>query len=91
MSDILDRLRGNGQPWTFAEIIAEIEQLRAIIDFIGMYDSGSGLEVYPCGTNDVDFIDGNEVVRPNAVWYFGFDGTGKTFREAVENEMRKCK
>ena len=30
MSDILDRLKGNGEPWTFAEIIAEIERQRAL-------------------------------------------------------------
>jgi hypothetical protein len=27
MSDIIDRLNGNGEPWTFAEVIAEIERL----------------------------------------------------------------
>ena len=28
---IVDRLRGNGQPWTFAEIIDEIERQRAAL------------------------------------------------------------
>ena len=31
MSDIIDRLNGNGEPWTFAEVIAEIERLRAAL------------------------------------------------------------
>lgn len=32
MSDIIDRLNGNGEPWTFGDIIAEITKLRAALE-----------------------------------------------------------
>ncbi len=31
MSDIIARLSGNGEPWSFAEVIAEIERLRRML------------------------------------------------------------
>lgn len=36
MSDILERLNGNGEPWTFAEVAAEIERLRAALEKINV-------------------------------------------------------
>jgi hypothetical protein len=38
MTDILVRLRGNGEPWSFAEIIAEIERLRGrVVELEGQH------------------------------------------------------
>ena len=73
----------------YESLRAEIIRLRKIIDFIGEYESGAGLELYPCGCHSVEWSqDGMKIVKYNAPWYFAYS-TGDTFIEAVEAEMKK--
>lgn len=67
-------------------LFAEIDRLRAALDFISTADSG--LELYPVGPSDTEYADdGNTLIRHVGPWNF-LSGTGDTFLAAVEDAMK---
>jgi hypothetical protein len=58
------------------------------IDFIAECVQENGPELYPVDA-DVEYAaDGNTVVKVGP-WHW-FDGTGETFRDAIDDAMRKA-
>ena len=92
MTDIVERLKagtGGGKHWMelHEEAAAEIERLRAALNYISTADSGG--ELYPVGPSDTEYAeDGNTVLRHVGPWIF-LRGKGATFLDAVEDAIKK--